>query len=52
MFATRVYLENDCNIELVRLLLQHSSVAVAQRYIGISQKIVEDALAKTASLLA
>lgn len=51
MFATRVYLDNDCNIELVRVLLQHSSVAVTQRYIGISQKIVEDALAKTASLL-
>lgn len=52
MFATRVYLDNDCNIELVRVLLQHSSVAVTQRYIGVSQKIVEDALAKTANFLA
>lgn len=46
-FSTKVYLENDCNIELVRVLLQHSSVAITQRYIGISQKQVEDALART-----
>ena len=46
-YASRVYLENEMNIELVRTLLQHSSVAVTQRYIGISQKTVEDALAKT-----
>ena len=51
MFATRVYLDNDCNIELVRVLLQHSNVVVTQKYIGVSQKIVEDALAKTANFL-
>lgn len=50
-FATRVYMDNEFNIELVRLLLQHSSVAITQRYIGISQKTVEDALAKTSSYL-
>lgn len=50
-FATRVYLDNEMNIELVRVLLQHSSVSVSQKYIGISQKMVEDALAKTASHL-
>lgn len=50
-FASRVYLENDMNIELVRILLQHSSVAVTQRYIGISQKTVEDALTKTVAHL-
>ena len=48
-FATKVYLDNEMNIELVRVLLQHSSVAISQKYIGISQKMVEDALAKTAS---
>lgn len=47
-FATRVYVDNEMNIELVRLLLQHSSIAVTQRYVGISQKTVENALAKTA----
>lgn len=47
-FSMKVYMENDCNIELVRVLLQHSSVQVTQRYLSISQKLVEDALAKTA----
>lgn len=46
-FATRVYLENNYDIELVRVLLQHSSVSTTQRYIGISQERVESALAKT-----
>ncbi len=51
MFATRVYMENECNVELVRVLLQHSSVTVTQRYINISQQTVENALAKTAAFL-
>ena len=50
-FATQVYLNNEFNIELVRVLLQHSSVAITQRYIGISTKQVEDALAGTVSNL-
>lgn len=50
-FATKVYLENEYNIELVRVLLQHSSVQVTSRYIGISDKMVEDALARTAANL-
>lgn len=51
-FATRVYLDNEMNIMMVKTLLQHSSVAVTQRYIGLSQKAVEDALAKTVAHLA
>ncbi|MBQ6887225.1 MAG: tyrosine-type recombinase/integrase [Lachnospiraceae bacterium] len=43
-FATQIYLNNGFNIELVRQLLQHSSTAVTQRYIGIQQKQVETAL--------
>ena len=50
-FATRVYLDNEMNIMIVKTLLQHSSVAVTQRYIGLSQKTVEDALAKTVAHL-
>lgn len=46
-FATQVYLNNEMNIALVQVLLQHSSVAITQRYIGISNKQVEDALAGT-----
>ena len=43
-FATQIYINNGYNIELVRQLLQHSSSAVTQRYIGIQQKQVENAL--------
>lgn len=46
-FATQVYLNNEMNIELVRVLLQHSSVAITQRYIGIGSKQIETALAST-----
>ncbi len=45
-FATNVYVNNHYNIELVRTLLQHSSVNVTQRYIGIGSKELEDALKK------
>lgn len=50
-FATQVYLDNDYNIELVRTLLQHSNSAITQRYIGIQQKDVEDALNKHIQLI-
>ena len=50
-FATQIYLDNDMNIALVQVLLQHSSVAITQRYIGISTKQVEDALAGTVNNL-
>ncbi len=45
-YATSIYLENDYDIELVRHLLQHSSSAVTQRYIGISTARVENAINK------
>lgn len=50
-FATQIYINNGYNIELVRQLLQHSSAAVTQRYIGIQQKQVENALQKHIKLL-
>lgn len=43
-FATSIYLNNDYNVELVRVLLQHSSIATTQRYIGIGSKEIENAL--------
>ena len=43
-FATQIYVNNGYNIELVRQLMQHSSSAVTQRYIGIQSQQVEDAL--------
>lgn len=49
-FATNVYVNNHYNIELVRTLLQHSSVNVTPRYIGIGSKELEDALKKNICL--
>lgn len=43
-FATSIYQNNSFNIELVRVLLQHSSVVTTQRYIGIGSKEIENAL--------
>lgn len=50
-FATQIYINNDYNIELVRQLLQHSSTAVTQKYIGIEQKQIELALQNHIKLL-
>ena len=38
-FAVSIYIENDYNVELVRQLLQHSSVAVTQHYLSVEPKI-------------
>ena len=43
-FATEIYINNDYNVVLVQTLLQHSSPAITQKYIGISSKDVENAL--------
>lgn len=43
-FATEIYRNNNYNVVLVQQLLQHSSAAVTQRYIGIQQKELENAL--------
>lgn len=50
-FASSIYQDNDFNIELVRVLLQHSSVVTTQRYIGIGSKEIEDALKNHIMLL-
>ena len=50
-FATEIYKDNDFNIALVQQLLQHSSVAITQRYIGISSQMQEKALQKHIKLL-
>lgn len=43
-YATEIYNNNGCNIELVRQLLQHCNTSITQRYIGVSVKQVEDAI--------
>ncbi len=50
-FASEIYLANNYNVILVQTLLQHSSPAVTQKYIGLSSKDVEDALQKHIHLL-
>ena len=50
-FATQIYKNSDYNIALVQTLLQHSSTAVTQKYIGIEQKEVEKALAEHICLI-
>jgi len=43
-YATAIYKESGYNIALVQQLLQHSSAAVTQRYIGIQAHEVEQAI--------
>ena len=50
-FATTIYRENNFNIELVRILLQHSTATTTQRYIGLQRQEIEDALQKHIKLL-
>lgn len=50
-FATEIYIQNDYNIVLVQQLLQHSSVSITQKYIGISSELQEKALAAHVNLI-
>lgn len=43
-YATEIYKNSHYNIALVQKLLQHSSAAVTQRYIGIQPREVEEAI--------
>lgn len=45
-YANEMFNNNEQNIELVRTLLQHSSIAVTQKYLGVSSNTVENAIAK------
>lgn len=50
-YATEIYKNNGYDIELVRHLLQHSTAAVTQRYIGIQPAKVEQAIQSHICLL-
>jgi len=50
-YATEIYRNNECDIALVQRLLQHSSAAVTQRYIGIEPQRIEQAIEKHTQLL-
>lgn len=50
-YATEIYRANGFDIALVQRLLQHSSAAVTQRYIGIEPQRIEAAIQGHAQLL-
>ncbi len=50
-FATEIYMNNNYNIVLVQQLLQHSSVAITQKYVGITSEMQEKALMEHVNLL-
>ena len=50
-YATEIYKNNGYDIALVQRLLQHSSAAVTQRYIGIEPQRIEKAIEGHAQLL-
>jgi len=43
-YAMRIFESNDYNFEIVRELLQHSNVAVTQKYLGVTSKQVKNAI--------
>lgn len=50
-YATEIYRNNGYDIALVQRLLQHSSAAVTQRYIGIEPQRIEKAIEGHAKLI-
>ena len=50
-YATEIYRNNGFDIALVQRLLQHSSAAVTQRYIGIEPQRIEKAIEGHAELI-
>lgn len=50
-YATEIYKSNGYDIALVQRLLQHSSAAVTQRYIGIEPQRIEQAIEGHAKLI-
>lgn len=50
-YATEIYKANGYDIALVQRLLQHSSAAVTQKYIGIEPQRIETAIENHAQLI-
>lgn len=50
-YATNIYINNNYNVKLVQELLQHSSIVTTQKYLGINQKDLEEAIQKNLNLL-
>jgi integrase len=45
MFATTAFEQNNHNLELVKEMLNHSTIAITDRYIRVSQKAINEASA-------
>ena len=50
-YATEIYKNSGYDIALVQRLLQHSSAAITQRYIGIEPQRIEQAIEGHAKLI-
>ena len=50
-YATEIYKNNGYDIALVQRLLQHSSAAITQRYIGVEPQRIEKAIEGHAQLI-
>ena len=50
-YATEIYKSNGYDIALVQRLLQHSSAAITQRYIGIEPQRIEKAIERHVDLI-
>ena len=50
-YATEIYKNSGYDIALVQILLQHSSAAITQRYIGIEPQRIEQAIEGHAKLI-
>ena len=50
-YATEIYKNSGYDIALVQRLLQHSSAATTQRYIGMEPQRIEKAILNHANLL-
>jgi integrase len=50
-YATEIYKNNGYDITLVQRLLQHSSAAITQRYIGMEPQRIESAILNHAQLI-
>ena len=50
-FATEIYKSSGYDIALVQHLLQHSSAAITQKYIGIQPQRIEQAIEEHARLI-
>lgn len=50
-YATEVYKNNGHDIRLVQILLQHSSILITQRYVGVDKEKIEDAITKNVNIV-